>query len=47
MISKVDLSFSTPSWWIPDACLKALAPTIALLGCTGNPVMSLTMRLVR
>src|SRR5512135_1431074 len=24
---------------MPDSCAKALAPTIALLGCTGKPVM--------
>ena len=34
----------TPSWWIPEACRKALAPTMALLGWTGKPVMSLTRR---
>ena len=24
---------------MPDSCAKALAPTIALFGCTGKPVM--------
>src|SRR6266566_2194356 len=24
---------------MPDSCAKAFAPTMALLGCTGNPVM--------
>jgi hypothetical protein len=34
MISNVERSLSTPSWWMPDSCRKALRPTIALLGCT-------------
>ena len=29
----------TPSWWMPDSWAKALAPTMALFGCTGKPVM--------
>ena len=27
-----------PSWWMPLSCAKALAPTIALFGCTEKPV---------
>ena len=34
IISYVDAFFSMPSWWIPDSCAKALAPTMALLGCS-------------
>ena len=34
MISNVVRSLSTPSWWMPDSCAKALRPTIALFGCT-------------
>jgi hypothetical protein len=41
----VSRAFSTPSWWMPLACAKALAPTTALLGCTTKPVVWLTMRL--
>jgi hypothetical protein len=46
MISYVPGSLSTPSWWMPDACANAFAPTTALFGCTGIPVSSLTRRLV-
>jgi hypothetical protein len=35
---------STPSWWMPDSWAKALAPTIALLGCTAMPVRFDTRR---
>ncbi len=31
---------------MPDSWEKALAPTIALLGCTTMPVIAETMRLV-
>ena len=33
-----------PSWWIPDSCANALAPTIALLGWTAKPVRYDTSR---
>src|SRR5438093_4120242 len=46
MISYVPGSLSTPSWWMPEACANAFAPTTALFGCTGIPVSSLTSRLV-
>ena len=46
MISYVRGSFRTPSWWIPEACANAFAPTTALFGCTGMPVRSDTRRLV-
>mmetsp|Transcript_69 Transcript_69/g.264 ORF Transcript_69/g.264 Transcript_69/m.264 type:complete len:294 (-) Transcript_69:658-1539(-) len=42
MISYVDLFLIMPSWWIPDSCWKAFAPTIALCGCTCMPVYSAT-----
>src|SRR5690554_5381047 len=29
---------------MPDSCAKALAPTMALLGCTGKPVIEDTKR---
>jgi len=32
---------------MPEACAKALAPTIALFGCTWNPVTFPTRRLAR
>ena len=32
------------TWWMPASCANALAPTIALLGCTMMPVNELTMR---
>ena len=35
---------STPSWWMPEACAKALAPTTALFGCTTKPVVCATRR---
>jgi hypothetical protein len=34
MISNVERSLSTPSWWMPDSCWNALRPTTALLGWT-------------
>ena len=34
MISNVERSLSTPSWWMPDSCANALRPTTALLGWT-------------
>src|SRR3989304_5786573 len=34
-----------PCWWIPDWWRKALAPTIALFGCTDIPVSCETSRL--
>ena len=34
-----------PCWWTPDWWRKALAPTMALLGCTTIPVRSDTRRL--
>jgi hypothetical protein len=39
MISYVAAFLSTPSWWMPLSCAKALRPTMALLGCTSNPVI--------
>ena len=38
MISYVARCFSTPSWWMPASCEKALAPTMALFGATYVPV---------
>jgi hypothetical protein len=38
---------STPCWWMPDSCAKALAPTMALLGWTEIPVYDATILLVR
>jgi hypothetical protein len=32
-----------PSWWMPDSCWKALAPTMALWGWTAMPVYSFTI----
>ena len=29
-----------PSWWMPDSWAKALAPTMALLGCTEKLVIA-------
>mmetsp|Transcript_26100 Transcript_26100/g.73215 ORF Transcript_26100/g.73215 Transcript_26100/m.73215 type:complete len:280 (+) Transcript_26100:653-1492(+) len=43
MISYVCLFLIMPSWWMPDSCWKALAPTIALWGWTAMPVYSFTM----
>mmetsp|Transcript_17803 Transcript_17803/g.54769 ORF Transcript_17803/g.54769 Transcript_17803/m.54769 type:complete len:218 (-) Transcript_17803:701-1354(-) len=43
MISYVALFLIMPSWWIPDSCWKAFAPTIALWGWTAMPVYSRTM----
>mmetsp|Transcript_9036 Transcript_9036/g.29676 ORF Transcript_9036/g.29676 Transcript_9036/m.29676 type:complete len:206 (+) Transcript_9036:1965-2582(+) len=43
IISYVALFLSMPSWWIPLSCANALAPTIALCGCTFIPVYSDTM----
>ena len=40
IISYVPACFNIPSWWIPDSCAKAFAPTIALFGCTENPVIA-------
>ena len=34
----------TPSWWMPDACANAFAPTTALFGCTTKPVICDTSR---
>jgi len=39
-------AFSTPSWWMPASWAKALSPTIALLGCTGTPMIEASSRLV-
>ncbi|MNS96264.1 hypothetical protein D3C72_1305550 [compost metagenome] len=39
MISYVSRAFKMPSWWMPDACAKAFAPTTALFGCTAKPVI--------
>ena len=36
-----------PSWWMPEWCANALAPTTALLGCTSMPVSCDTSREVR
>ena len=44
MISYVDAFFSMPSWWMPLSCAKAFEPTMALLGCTDEPVKDETMR---
>ena len=44
MISYVPGSLMTPSWWMPEACAKAFAPTTALFGWTGVPVSSATRR---
>mmetsp|Transcript_16365 Transcript_16365/g.41453 ORF Transcript_16365/g.41453 Transcript_16365/m.41453 type:complete len:227 (-) Transcript_16365:1170-1850(-) len=46
-ISYVSLFLSIPSWWIPLSCAKALAPTMALFGCTGMPVSAVTSLLLR
>ena len=35
---------STPSWWMPEAWAKALAPTTALFGWTTKPVICETSR---
>ena len=35
MISYVCLFLIMPSWWMPDSCWKALAPTMALCGLRG------------
>ena len=43
MISYVFLFFSMPSWWMPDSCANALAPTMALCGCTAIPEKSFTI----
>jgi hypothetical protein len=43
MISYVKGFFSTPSWWMPASCAKALRPVMALFGCTGTPVISLSV----
>jgi hypothetical protein len=32
-----------PSWWMPDSCAKAFLPTMALLYCTGKPVIEDTI----
>ena len=37
----------TPCWWMPASWAKALRPTMALLGCTGTPVMLESIWLVR
>src|SRR3984893_11858667 len=47
MISNVRGFLSTPSWWMPEWCAKALAPTTALLGWTSIPVSCETSREVR
>mmetsp|Transcript_6179 Transcript_6179/g.18269 ORF Transcript_6179/g.18269 Transcript_6179/m.18269 type:complete len:272 (-) Transcript_6179:504-1319(-) len=44
MISYVALFLIMPSWWMPDSCWNAFAPTMALCGCTAMPVYSATMR---
>lgn len=36
MISYVSGLFSMPSWWMPDSCAKAFAPTMA---CAGHDVL--------
>ena len=41
MISYVWALAMTPCWWMPDSCAKAFAPTIALLGGIGTPVILL------
>ena len=47
MISNVERSFNSPSWWMPDSWAKAFLPTIALFACTMCPVKLETMRLLR
>mmetsp|Transcript_6387 Transcript_6387/g.16171 ORF Transcript_6387/g.16171 Transcript_6387/m.16171 type:complete len:260 (-) Transcript_6387:1062-1841(-) len=42
MISYVLLFLIIPSWWIPDSCWNALAPTMALCGWQIIPVYSET-----
>ncbi len=47
MISYVLALAMTPCWWMPDSCAKAFAPTMALLGGMGTPVMLLSSLLER
>ena len=39
MISYVSALESTPCWWMPLSCAKALAPTMALPGAMRTPVI--------